>query len=380
MKKLMKKLKPALYILAMFAFGVIFGIVIAKYGAGNVEEIKEMSGREFAVTYALRVGGMLLCMYIAGVLQIILHEGGHLIAGVMTGYRFLSFRVGSLMLMKTGEGLKIKRLKLAGTGGQCLLLPPEMKDGSFPYVWYNLGGALINLVTAAIFFGLYQLNFGWQWVNTFCLSMVLIGVLFAIINGVPIHNNLITNDGYNALMLGKSADARRAMWIQLAVNGKQSEGVRLREMPGEWFVLPEGADMKNVMISTIGVFRENRLMDAGDFEAAKEQIRFLMSDKCNVVGLYKNMLLLDKLYIEILEKGSEADVSLLEGRQMKAFIKSMKNFPTIIRTEYAAAKASKKDEDTIGKILARFEKCAKSYPTPADIESERELMERVKEL
>ena len=44
--------------------------------------------------------GILVLMAAAYYLQLILHEGGHLIFGAATGYRFSSFRIGSLMLVK----------------------------------------------------------------------------------------------------------------------------------------------------------------------------------------------------------------------------------------------------------------------------------------
>ncbi len=50
----------------------------------------------------------LLAAAAVGVLvQIVLHEGGHLAAGLATGYGFVSFRIGSIMLLKKGsEGKK----------------------------------------------------------------------------------------------------------------------------------------------------------------------------------------------------------------------------------------------------------------------------------
>lgn len=45
----------------------------------------------------------LACLILAVFVQIILHEGGHLIFGLATGYRFVSFRVGSLTLIKEKE-------------------------------------------------------------------------------------------------------------------------------------------------------------------------------------------------------------------------------------------------------------------------------------
>ena len=60
----------------------------------------------------------LVCLILAVFVQIILHEGGHLIFGLATGYRFVSFRVGSLTLIKEGGKFRFKRFSISGTGGQ----------------------------------------------------------------------------------------------------------------------------------------------------------------------------------------------------------------------------------------------------------------------
>ena len=59
----------------------------------------------------------LLSLYAAMLLQVIIHEAGHLVFGLLTGYRFLSFRVFSLMLVREEEKLRFRRYSLAGTGG-----------------------------------------------------------------------------------------------------------------------------------------------------------------------------------------------------------------------------------------------------------------------
>ena len=56
----------------------------------------------------------------------------------------------------------------------------------------------------------------------------------------------------------------------------------------------------------------------------------------------------------------------------------MKNFPSVLRTEYAYALLCEKDTVKADKVKNQFEKCAKTYPYQNDVQSERELMEIVK--
>lgn len=59
---------------------------------------------------------MILCLYVAAFLQVIVHEGGHLVCGLLSGYKFSSFRVGKVILVKKRDGIKRGRYSLMGTG------------------------------------------------------------------------------------------------------------------------------------------------------------------------------------------------------------------------------------------------------------------------
>ncbi|MBO7254165.1 MAG: hypothetical protein J6V36_02555 [Clostridia bacterium] len=55
-------------------------------------------------------------------------------------------------------------------------------------------------------------------------------------------------------------------------------------------------------------------------------------------------------------------------------MKSMKNYPSVLRTEYSLALLFEKDNEKAEKIKNEFKKVEKSYPYPCEIDSERELM------
>ncbi len=74
----------------------------------------------------------------------------HLIFGLLTGYRFSSFRIFNLMLVKESGRLRIRRLSIAGTGGQCLMCLPDLVNGTMPFILYNFGGAIMNILAALI--------------------------------------------------------------------------------------------------------------------------------------------------------------------------------------------------------------------------------------
>ena len=72
---------------------------------------------------------LLIAVYLGLLVHIVLHEGGHLAAGLATGYSFVSFRIGSIMLQKKEGRLRVCRYQLAGTGGQ----PGDIARAVFGY-------------------------------------------------------------------------------------------------------------------------------------------------------------------------------------------------------------------------------------------------------
>ena len=91
---------------------------------------------------------LLLLLVLAYVLQVVVHEGGHLVCGLLTGYRALSFRIGRVLLVKLDGRWKLRAYHIPGTGGQCLMAPPAQENP--PYRLYHLGGGLANLLLAAL--------------------------------------------------------------------------------------------------------------------------------------------------------------------------------------------------------------------------------------
>ncbi len=349
--------------------GAVCGFFMGKVIAGSFE-----AERPFFETVLTAIG-VLLSMYAAILIQLIVHEAGHLVFGLLSGYRFSSFRIFSVIWVREDGKIRCKRLSIAGTGGQCLMNPPDMVDGKIPTMLYNLGGPLMNAVVGVVFFVLYFAFQATPVLSAVLLFFAVTGLAFAVMNGVPMHTGTVDNDGYNAFALSRSDEAMRAFWVQMKINGEVAKGVRLKDMPGEWFDVPSDEAMKNSMVAALGVFACNRLMDAARFEEADRLMQRLLTMDSGMVGLYRGLLTCDRMYCELVAK-NRPDV--LDGMRTEAqikFMKQMKNYPSVLRTEYTCALLGERDAESALRWKEKFEKCAQSYPYPSDVQSERELME-----
>ena len=323
---------------------------------------------------------LLIGMYATMLIQIILHEAGHLIFGLLTGYRFSSFRIFNLIWVRLEDRIQFKKLNIAGTGGQCLMIPPDLKDGRMPVMLYNFGGAIVNLITAIVCFGLSFLcpvrSLGW----TILMMFAVIGLAFALINGLPVKMGAVNNDGRNALDLSRSEEATRAFWIQMKVNEQISKGIRLKDMPEEWFTVPSELSMNNGIIATLGVLACGRLMDQHQFEEADKLMKRLLSRQNGIVGLYRNLMICDRMYVEMISENRKEILDGMRSKDQLKIKKAMKKYPSVLRTEYVYALLAEKDPAKAQKAMAQFDQCTKSYPYPSEIDGERELIKLAEEI
>lgn len=353
-------------VVTFLVIGICSGFFIGEYVGG----LMKRGGQKGEVIWVMVF--FFLSFLAAVYLQVVIHEAGHLVFGLLTGYKFLSFRIGSFLVLKEGEKLKGKRLTITGTGGQCLMAPPP--ERRMPYVLYNMGGVLFNLFAGILFLILHLVCKDIKALAVFFLCMALVGWGYALMNGIPMRVGPVDNDGRNALALGKNPKAMGGLWIQLKVSEQIARGVRLKDMPREWFEMPAKEDMKNSMVAAVAVFACNRLMDEQKLEEAALEIRRLLAMESAIVGVHSSLLKCDLVFCELLGENRVREIEQLMDKEQKAFMKVMHEFPGVLRTEYALALLKEGDLEAARKKKEAFDKMAKTYPYPSDIEGERELM------
>lgn len=353
--------------LAAAAFGAACGFAAGALGIDIGEDL-------FQPWMGLAV---LLSAAISLFLHIILHEGGHLVCGLLSGYRFVSFRAGSIVLVRQKDGFRLKSFSIPGTGGQCLLDPPEPEgDGRYPCVLYNLGGGLANVL-----FSILALAGVCFWKESAMAKAVLIpfavvGVYLAVTNLLPLKLGGVANDGYNIKSFRENPESARALWVQLRVNRlQQTDGLRLSEMPAEYFDIQEGA-CADPLIDGLRLFQFQRLEDEGRFVEARACGAALLERK-GLLAIYRNMLQAELLFLELTGPCRPEEVDRLYTPELKKYLKLVKGYPSTHRLLCAYAARFSCDEAAAERERAAFEKQLAKYPTPGEIRTERILMEEI---
>lgn len=359
-----KVLSTVLPLIAGAVIGFLGGILFIAYA----ETLPEIDRQPYYIL--LEIGGIILVWY----LNVIIHETGHLIGGLLSGYRFSSFRFGSIMWIKDNGKLRLRRMSLAGTGGQCLMKPPELKDGMMPVALYNLGGIAANLLSAVVFFTIHIITLSIPVIRTVYVFGFIIGIFTAGLNGIPMKLNGIANDGYNVLIFKREPDSVQSFWYQMKINEAISNGVRAKDMPSEWFTVPSDDKLKNHIHATIAVFACNRLMDEHRFTEADELMARLLCMDTGILDLYRHGMICDRIYCELIGAKRKDILDRLYTKEIKNFMKTMKNNPSVLRTEYAYAMIAENNPEKAYKISLEFDKYTAKYPYRGEAEAEYELM------
>ncbi len=332
---------------------------------------------EIIISFLSGLFSLYILIFIALYLQIIVHEGGHLIFGLMTKYKFLSFRIGNLMIIKTQGTLKFKKFSLAGTGGQCIMIPPDFENGKIPYFLYNAGGALMNFISSIIAFAIGTYFKEAYYFSQFIEYFTFFGVAFGLVNIIPFKGKLISNDGKNILSISKNQRSMESFWRMLKVHSLLNDGIRIIDMPEELFIQPSDTDLLNNITAIDGYTYAVRLLEKRELTEAKTYIEYLLNKETALAGLHKALLACELIYINLIIGDFESVDKLLDKKQL-SFLKKAKNMLPVLRVQYLLALLKEKDSPRAEKYLMQFEKAAKGYFMPVDAESEYELIEFAK--
>ena len=266
---------------------VIVSPIIALIEGESITTVYSNLVNKFSLQTVAEILWMLIAVLLAFILHIILHEGGHLVAGLLTGYRFVSFRFLNFTLINRDGRLQWRNFELAGTGGQCLMAPPDKPLEEIDTRWYNAGGVLANILIV-----LLSLVLVWafdlpHWLNELLVIMAFIGIVTALTNGIPMKLGGVANDGYNLLQMEKDLPGKQSFCNILDINARSQEGETYSEMPERLFALPQPIDWKNSMHVGSVLSAATRLLALHQWEDAYQLLTEALNHKNEYMVLYQ---------------------------------------------------------------------------------------------
>lgn len=266
---------------------IIVGPVIALIEGESIATVYSNLVHKFSLKAVAGIVWMLVAVLLAFIVNIVLHEGGHLVAGLLTGYRFVSFRFFNFTLINKDGRLQWRNFELAGTGGQCLMAPPDKPLEDIDTRWYNAGGVLANLLIVA-----FSLVLVWafdlpHWLNELLIIMAIIGFLIALTNGIPMKLGGVANDGHNLFQMDKDLPSKQCFCNILDINARSQEGETYSEMPERLFALPQPIDWENSMHVGATLLAATRMTALHQWDEAHQLLTEALDNRDDYMKLYQ---------------------------------------------------------------------------------------------
>ncbi|MBR2577316.1 MAG: hypothetical protein IKE38_00135 [Erysipelotrichaceae bacterium] len=310
----------------------------------------------------------LLSMAIAVMLQTAIHEAGHMVMGLLTGFRFLSYRVMSLILMKENGRLRLRRYSIPGTLGQCLMGTPVSRDKK-PFFLYNAGGVIFNLISACI---CYPIAF--RSMNAALAIIAAVNGMYALImffgNGIPYRGNGVANDGKNIQEMCRHPETVDSFYRMLDFNEMMADGARSRDIDETALDMRESTLCSGSIGASNIIYLENKLMDEHRFEEAEDLINESLAKEYPMTDVHLFMLQIDQKYIGML-RGEFEDFT--DKKLLKYIEVAKTTAPSVVRYLYTKA-LYQNDAAEAEKQLRVFEALEKNHPYQGEYQGERELM------
>lgn len=305
---------------ALLIIGCIVASMLVGYGIG-IGLSYTLDGKDPSdigvAKMILALSVSLVSAVLAFFINTILHEVGHMIFGLLTGYKFLSFRVLMLTVCKDPKGFHFKKYNVGGTLGQCLMIPPATEP--LPYFWYNAGGLIMNLlviILSGLLIGKYDLP---MVPFALCIMLLATAAWMFVMNGVPMTLG-IPNDGKNILVLWRHPENRKDFYNMLAVTSEMYNGKRLIEMPYKWFESEPLTDKSDAMNMSARSFTYSLLVDRLEFDAAREITEEFMNLGDNLPMLFRNEVASDRIFLELATLNRIEVISELFDKKLQQYI------------------------------------------------------------
>ncbi len=272
--------------------GAIIGliIIIPIIALIDGESVMTVASTIFGKLTLQKVAGiawMLLAALLAAILNIIIHEAGHLVAGLLTGYKFVSFRFFNWTLIRKDGRLRWRNFELEGTGGQCLMAPPDKPLEEIDTRWYNAGGVLAQLIITLLSIVLIWALDLPEWLDILLVMMALFGIFGVLTNGIPMKLGGVANDGFNLLQLEKDLAAKQSFCNVLELNALNQAGKTYGEMPDRLFNIPDPIDWENPLHAATVLASATRKQAKYQWEESYQQLTEALSHKSDIMPLYQ---------------------------------------------------------------------------------------------
>lgn len=307
-------------------------------------------------------------------IHVIIHETGHLIGGLLSGYRFISFRIFSFTFVKYKDRYKLKIDKIKGTGGQCIMLPPDnIEFSQCPYYLYNIGGILFDMLITIFVLIIALTLCNHPIISDLLLTYVVLGVHLSIINYIPLPKQISSNDGNNIRAIRHNKSLRQSFLQQLIIYHALLDGKDFHEFTKSELEIPKETDISESLNSFFLSVQYMQCLKTKNFKGAYELLPLLEHEYECMSKRMRLMIDVERLFL-LLIHGADIRGVKTHYKNIKKEMNKNKSLP-VLRTLYAYERMIHKDDKKAIQLRKRTLIMTHFIPIPQEVQLNIELMD-----
>lgn len=298
-------------------------------------------------------------------LHIILHEVGHLIGGLLSGYQFIMFRLFHTVWIKTDAGLSKRKQVVQGILGQALMAPPEDVEEP-PFLLYHSSGLMMNLLTAGllIFLGIASDSSS---VSILLYVSAFVALLLFVMNIVPTKGN----DGYNIIEHYKRPETLKEFTNILYLYSGMVKGEPFVDLQ-KYIDVEQLDDFENPNTVTFISAQAAAYYEQENYDGARERYAILWKNRGNLLELHKPEVYHNYLYTLLLTEPDHEDVEKVRATKVYKNYEQIKTADGL-KVRAAEAVFLENDVEKARALLAEGEPMIALAPTITEENAERQM-------
>jgi len=205
------------------------------------------------------------------------------------------------------------------------------------------------------------------------------GLLFAILNGIPMTSAGAGNDGQNIKALLRDRGLTVHLKKQLLAAEAISKGLRLSEMPEDYFINDECTAYSDYIRMSSALTHLGLVIDKMQFDEALQTARKYMEHADEMLPLLKKELTCEYLFLLMVTDGDNSlDINRYWNKELEQYAETYSRFMTSkSRLLFAKALKIDGDRDKASAILQETKRKQDGYMYPGEARSDVAIMEYV---
>lgn len=334
-------------------------------------EIKDYSILEVLFIILFLIILMLFFMNLMIYVHTMIHELGHLLFGFVTGYEFLSIRIGKGLIYKVDGRYKFTFLKETPSAGQCLMYPTQRVYERKAFLLYQLGGIIGNLSVGILSILILIIIYRYSYLlNILLIQSFLCGITFSITNIFKNPFTKVINDGMNLNSLLKSDDVIKCFYQQLEIYKMLLHNISYKNMNNTIAFKKEL--LRENLVAYSQLLNYYQYLDRLEFDKAYGTLEPYYSEYEVLELDIRKELERELIFCETLNHCS----SILQKTNYNFLTTDIRNIHDIneLRVRYALELYTRNNKNTLKIILEKMNQVCKGYVYTSDITMNMDLI------